>query len=74
MPDLPTGPAVERLVVLGTPAEVIAQQINERRVDLVVMSVHAYGGLTKLFISSTADAVLAQTPCPLLAVPFPPSL
>jgi nucleotide-binding universal stress UspA family protein len=74
LPDTPTGPAVERLVVLGTPAEVIAQQINERRVDLVVMSVHAYGGLKKLFIASTVDAVLAQTPCPLLAVPFPPSL
>ena len=74
MPDTPTGPAVERLVVLGTPAEVIAQQINERCADLVVMSVHAYGGLKKLFSSSTVDAVLAQTPCPLLAVPFSPAL
>jgi nucleotide-binding universal stress UspA family protein len=74
MPDMPTGPAVERLVVLGTPAEVIIQQSNERHADLVVMSVHAYGGLKKLFTPSTIDAVLAQTPCPLLAVPFPPAL
>ncbi len=74
IPDMPTGPAVERLVVLGTPAEVILQQSHERHADLVVMSVHAYGGLKKLFAPSTVDAVLAQTPCPLLAVPFSPSL
>jgi len=74
IPDMPTGPAVERLVVLGTPVEVILQQSHERHADLVVMSVYAYGGLKKLFAPSTVDAVLAQTPCPLLAVPFSPSL
>jgi len=74
MPDTPTGPVVERLVVLGTPAAVILQQSHERHADLVVMSVHVYGGLKKLFAPSTVNAVLAQTPCPLLAVPFPPSL
>jgi len=73
VPDTPTGPAVERLVVIGTPPEVILQQANERHVALVVMSVHAYGGLRQLFTASTVDAVLEQTPCPLLAVPFVPS-
>jgi nucleotide-binding universal stress UspA family protein len=74
MPDTPTGPAIERLVVRGHPAEVIPQQIKERRADLVVMSVHSYEGLKKLFALSMVDAVLAQTSCPLLAVPFPPTL
>jgi nucleotide-binding universal stress UspA family protein len=74
MPDTPTGPAIERLVVRGNPAEVIPQQIKERRADLVVMSVHSYEGLKKLFALSMVDAVLAQTSCPLLAVPFPPTL
>ena len=74
MPDTPTGPAIERLVVRGNPAEVIPQQIKERRADFVVMSVHSYEGLKKLFALSMVDAVLAQTPCPLLAVPFPPTL
>ena len=73
VPDAPTGPAVERLVVIGTSSEVILQQTNERHVDLVIMSVHAYGGLQKFFTPSTVDAVLEQTPCPLLAVPFPPA-
>ena len=74
IPDMPTGPAIERLVARGNPAEVIPQQIKERNTDLVVMSVHAYEGLKKLFVPSIVDAVLAQTPCPLLAVPFPPPL
>lgn len=74
VPDTPPEPAIERLVVIGTPSEVILQQANEGRVDLLVMSVHAYGGLQKFFTSSTVDAVLEQTPCPLLAVPFPPVL
>jgi len=74
MPDTLTGPAIERLVVRGNPAEVIPQQIKERRADLVVMSVHSYEGLKKLFALSMVDAVLAQIPCPLLAVPFPPTL
>jgi nucleotide-binding universal stress UspA family protein len=74
MPDTPTGPAIERLVVPGDPAEIIPQQIKERRADLVVMSAHSYGGLQKLFVPSIVDAVLAQTSCPLLAVPFPPAL
>jgi len=73
MPDMPTGPAIERLVVCGNPAQVIPQQIKEHNADLVVMSVHAYEGLKKLFVSSIVDAVLAQMPCPLLAVPFPPT-
>src|SRR2546426_5460886 len=74
MPDTPTGPAIERLVVRGNPAEVLPQQIKERCVDLVVMSVHSYAGLKKFFALSIVDAVLAQTPCPLLTVPFPLAL
>jgi nucleotide-binding universal stress UspA family protein len=52
----------------------IPQQIKERCADLVVLSVHSYEGLKKLFVPSIVDAVLAQTSCPLLAVPFPPAL
>jgi nucleotide-binding universal stress UspA family protein len=74
MPDMSTGLAVERLVVPGNPAEIIPQQSRERRADLVVMSAHSYAGLKKLFVPSIVEAVLAQTSCPLLAVPFPPIL
>lgn len=74
VPDVPAGPKVERLVATGTPAESILQQASERHADLLVMSVHAYGALQKLFTPSTVDTVMAQTTCPLLAVPFPPVL
>lgn len=74
MPDLPTGPAIERLVVPGNPAEIIPQQVRACHADLVVMSTHSYAGLKKLFVPSIVEAVLAQTSCPLLAVPFPPAL
>jgi nucleotide-binding universal stress UspA family protein len=74
MPDMSTEPAIERLVVCGSPTEAIPQQIRERNTDLLVMSVHAYEGLKKLFVASIVDAVLAQTPCPLLAVPLPSTL
>jgi nucleotide-binding universal stress UspA family protein len=70
-PDDTAGPAVKRLLLDGQPAEVIVQQAAACQADLVVMSVHAYGGLQKLFTLSTVDAVFAQLTCPLLAVPFP---
>jgi nucleotide-binding universal stress UspA family protein len=60
--------------VRGNPVEVIPQQIQEHRADLVIMSVHSYEGLKKFFVPSMVDAVLTQMPCPLLAVPFPPTL
>jgi nucleotide-binding universal stress UspA family protein len=70
-PDDTAGPAVQRLVLDGQPVEVIVQQVAAGQADLVVMSVHAYGGLQKLFTLSTVDAVLEQLTCPLLAIPFP---
>jgi nucleotide-binding universal stress UspA family protein len=73
-PDDTAGPAVKRLLLDGQPAEVIMQQVAACQADLVVMSVHAYGGLQKLFTLSTVDEVFEQLTCPLLAVPFPHGL
>ncbi len=64
------GPPRQRVVQDGPAVEAILHRIAEHRADLVVMSVHAYGALRKFFMLSTVDAVLAQAPCPLLAVPF----
>lgn len=74
VPDDPTGPSLERLVLEGQAAEVILQQIEERRTDFVVMSAHAYGTLQQFFTLSTIDTVLEKALCPLLAVPFPRSV
>jgi nucleotide-binding universal stress UspA family protein len=73
VPDDPAMPRLERCLLEGNAAEVIVQQSIERRADLVVMSVHAYGVLRKFFTVSTVDLVLERVPCPLLAVPLPPA-
>jgi nucleotide-binding universal stress UspA family protein len=72
--DDTAGPAVKCLVLDGQPVEVIVQQVAACQADLVVMSVHTYSGLQKLFTLSTVDAVFEQLTCPLLAVPFPHGL
>ena len=65
------GPPPVRRVLDGEADVVLLQQIAEQQVDLVVMSAHRYGILQRFFTQSTIDAVLAQRPCPVLAVPFP---
>jgi nucleotide-binding universal stress UspA family protein len=70
VPDDPSGPPIERLVLVGQPAEVIQQQIVSRGVDLAVLSTHAYSTLKRLFTLSTVDAILETAPCPLLAIPW----
>ncbi|MGE3538276.1 MAG: universal stress protein [Candidatus Tectimicrobiota bacterium] len=65
-------PTVERLVRIGDTVETILQHLRDRQADLVVLSVHTYGNLKKIFTTSTVDALLQQLPCPLLAVPLPP--
>jgi nucleotide-binding universal stress UspA family protein len=70
VPDDPAAAPVEHLLLEGNPAAVILQQCTARRADLLVMSAHAYGLLQKFFTVSTVDTVLAQAPCPILAVPM----
>ena len=66
----PTGPPIERLVLVGQAAEVISQQMVSRGVDLAVLSTHAYSTLKRFFTVSTVDAILETAPCPLLTVPL----
>lgn len=71
VPDEPSAPAVQRLVVEGHAAEVIVQQSTTLGADLIIMSAHAYGTLKRFFTVSTVDAVIERASCPLLTVPFP---
>ncbi|HEY7710278.1 MAG TPA: universal stress protein [Candidatus Entotheonella sp.] len=73
VPGEPEGPPPMRWVLHGSAAEVIVEQIAAQQTQLVVMSAHAYGTLRRFFTESTIDTVLAQAPCPLLAVPLPRS-
>lgn len=56
------------VVRFGLPAEIILQEIDERRVDLVVLGSNIRRGLSRLFLGSVAEEVVARAPCPVLLV------
>lgn len=55
------------VVEIGTPKQEIARVAAERDVDLIVLGSHGRHGL-QLLLGSTANGVLHQAPCDVLAV------
>ena len=53
---------------LGDPADAILRRARELPADLIVMTSHGRGGLTRAVFGSVADRVLRDTPCPVLVV------
>jgi len=53
-------------IIVGDPAGVIAAIAREQHVDLVMMSTHGYGGLSRLLLGSTATSVLHQISVPMV--------
>lgn len=54
---------------VGEAADEIRRAARQAGADLVVMGSHGRGGLRKLLLGSTTEAVLRQTDVPVLAVP-----
>ncbi len=54
-------------VVLGTPKYEISQFVKDQQCDLVVLGSHGQHGIS-LLLGSTANAVLHEMPCDILAV------
>jgi len=54
-------------VVLGTPKHEITQFVTDHQCDLIVMGSHGRHGIS-LLLGSTANAVLHEMPCDILAV------
>ena len=54
-------------VVLGTPKYEISQFVKDQQCDLVVMGSHGRHGIS-ILLGSTANAVLHEMPCDILAV------
>lgn len=52
----------------GRPAESIVEVANEQHADLIAMTTHGRGGLSRLFVGSVADEVLRISHCPVLLV------
>lgn len=70
LPDIPDGPSVTRMVMEGEAIEVIRQQVAVQQADMIVLSAHMYSVWRKYFRLSTIDAILTQSPCPVLTVPM----
>jgi nucleotide-binding universal stress UspA family protein len=60
--------AVTAAVLVGHAAQAIAEEVDWRRADLIVMATHAYSGLRRWVHGSVADQLLHATTTPLLLV------
>jgi nucleotide-binding universal stress UspA family protein len=65
--ELPRRPD-ERLIRMGEPAPTIRAACAEVSADLVVLATRARQGLTRAFLGSVAEQVLADPPCDVLVV------
>ena len=65
---LPAGIAAEVLLREGPPPEGIIDAARAWDADLIIAGTHGRGGLQRLFVGSTAEAVLRAAPCPVLVI------
>lgn len=63
------GLEVESVVPYGDSAAGILLEVRLRQAELVVMSTHGRGGMSRLLLGSVAMAVLEKSPVPLLLIP-----
>lgn len=64
-----TGSNVTTVVQVGQAPERILEYVEKNNVDLVVLSSHGRGGVSRWFIGSAADRVLRRSPVPVVLVP-----
>lgn len=57
----------DRIVAIGSAKQLILEVAAEKKVDLIIVGSHGRSGL-KLLLGSTANAVLHNAPCDVLAV------
>ncbi len=57
---------VDIAVLAGNPADVILQQVDERRADLVVMRTRGRAGLSRAVLGSVAESVVQRSSQPVL--------
>lgn len=62
------GVDVRTLILAGEPGEVIVQQADELKADLIAMATHGHGWAKRLVLGSTAEHVRHRSPVPLLLV------
>mgnify|MGYP000011099678 FL=1 len=58
----------EEKVVIGNPAQVIAEEADREKADLIVMGSRGLSDFAKLFLGSVSTAVLARTTVPVMLI------
>jgi universal stress protein E len=61
-------PRLERIMKEGSPREVINQQVNDLKPDLLVIGTHGRTGVAHAFLGSVAEDILKNPPCEVLVV------
>lgn len=62
------GVQVESIIERGAVAEVIANLVREKHIDLVAVGTHGRSGVGKLLLGSVAQRIFNVAPCPVLSV------
>ena len=63
-----TGIPTSVSVLTGTPHSALCEAARSLEADLVILTTHGYTGLNRFWLGSTAERVIRQAPCPVLAV------
>ena len=59
---------VSSILLEGEVAGALCDEIASSKADLVVMSTHGHGGLTRVWLGSVADSILRHSPAPIVLV------
>ena len=62
------GVRASAMIVTGDPAQQIVRMARSKRADLIVVGTHGRRGLSKFFLGSVAERVVATAPCPVMTV------
>ncbi|MEO8875116.1 MAG: universal stress protein, partial [Polyangiaceae bacterium] len=62
------GVEIQSLSMIGDARSVILDAAKETGADLIVMGTHDRHGLERLFLGSTAEAIIRTSPIPVLTV------
>ena len=68
--DACVGLKMRQVVDAGQPFGAIVDCAENEAVDLIVMSSHGRGGLSRMLIGSVTDKILRGASCPVLVVPL----
>lgn len=66
--NTPEGVTIHPVLLRGSPPKTIATFARKKDADLIVVGTHGRTGLGRLFMGSTAEALLRQAPCHVMVV------